>query len=251
MNEEFNKMNYSQDIIDRFWSKVKPPKYDNDCWEWTSAAQFFLHGKFVSAAHFAYEFFYGKLPIRKISRICNNPKCINPDHFTFNEIINIDTTGYNKMNLKQDIVNRFWSKVIVTNNIPKNHYNLETPCWEWIGANSGKHEYGYFILNKTSVKAPRISYEYFNGPIPEKLMICHKCNNPKCVNPDHLYPGTSKDNQMDCVKSNRKVDIKGSKHGMATTDENTIIEILTKVFYGQITTVSEIENIYKITRDVM
>jgi hypothetical protein len=246
-----NKMNYSQEILDRFWSKVKPPEKEEDCWEWTSSAQFFLHGKFIPAAHFAYEYFYGKLPIRKISRTCNNSKCINPDHFTSHEIIDICTVEYNKMNLPQDVVNRFWSKVIVTSNIPKNHYNLTEPCWEWIGADNGKQGYGHFMLNRKFIRAHRISYEYFNGPIPDKLMICHKCDNPSCVNPEHLYPGTSKDNQNDCVKSNRKQDVKGSKHGMATTDEDTIIEILSKVFYGQITNVSEIENRYKITRDVI
>lgn len=79
----------------------------------------------------------------------------------------------------------------------------ETECWNWTGAKA----LGYGILAKgwkqTPYKACRLSYELFVGPIPNGLYIRHKCDNPACVNPNHLEPGTQKQNMQDASKRGR------------------------------------------------
>lgn len=94
---------------------------------------------------------------------------------------------------------RFMSKVVKTDS-----------CWLW---NAGKNykDYGNFsvtIENKTKTyRAHRFIYEYINGPIAEGMLVCHSCDTPRCVNPDHLWLGSVSDNAMDCVNKKR--------HGMA------------------------------------
>ena len=89
---------------------------------------------------------------------------------------------------------RFWSKVRVTNN--------EYSCWEWAGAIDGTG-YGQLRINKTSIRAHRQAWEIFNGPIPEGLFACHKCDNRKCCNPFHIFLGTNQQNIDDAKKKGR------------------------------------------------
>lgn len=88
---------------------------------------------------------------------------------------------------------RFWSKV--------NKHTL-TGCWDWIGS---KNNYGYgeFGFRRKVVKAHRFSYELVNGPIPKGAVLMHSCDRPCCVNPNHLSPGTLKDNSADCSAKGR------------------------------------------------
>lgn len=79
-------------------------------------------------------------------------------------------------------------------------------CWEWTSAYTGKAPfcYGLFHYKGTKEKASRYAYKEFVGPIPkDKPLVCHKCDNPICVNPDHLFAGSHRDNAMDCVKKGR------------------------------------------------
>lgn len=81
---------------------------------------------------------------------------------------------------------------------------LGTPCWEWMLSRT-KIGYGSTSVGRTSRLIHRVSYELFVGPIPAGLMICHKCNNRPCCNPDHLIPGTDRDNFMDQVAAGTNV----------------------------------------------
>jgi hypothetical protein len=81
-------------------------------------------------------------------------------------------------------------------------------CWLWTGSKAGK--YGTFWANK-SVGAHRYSYTIYKQPIPAGMIIRHTCDEPTCVNPDHLLVGTSKQNSEDMVNRNRQA--KGDKHG--------------------------------------
>lgn len=76
-------------------------------------------------------------------------------------------------------------------------YKNINDCWIWQGR---KDKDGYGIMwNKKATKAHRYSYEIHFGQIPNNLIICHKCDNPGCVNPKHIYAGTHSDNAKDKI----------------------------------------------------
>lgn len=92
--------------------------------------------------------------------------------------------------------------------------NEITGCWNWVGALFKVSGYGQFS-NKaltTLTTAHRASWLLHNGPIPEGLLVCHKCDNRKCCNPDHLYLGTNSQNMIDRSK-------RGYVHQRALTEE--------------------------------
>ncbi|KKN16791.1 hypothetical protein LCGC14_0972530, partial [marine sediment metagenome] len=85
---------------------------------------------------------------------------------------------------------RFWGKVKKTNS-----------CWMWVATlHAG---YGYVGLNGKDYSAHRISWEIHFGKIPEGMLVLHKCDNPPCVNPKHLWIGTRKQNTQDMIKKGR------------------------------------------------
>lgn len=99
----------------------------------------------------------------------------------------------------------------------------ETGCWIWIGAAMGPMGYGQISTKRKTLPAHRVSWTIFRGEIPKGLFVLHKCDVPKCVNPDHLFLGTPKDNMADMVKKNRS--LKGHRHPSAKLTESQIHEI--------------------------
>ena len=81
-------------------------------------------------------------------------------------------------------------------------------CWEWTG--SRRAGYGRAIVNQKSVRAHRRAWVLTNGPIPDGLFVLHKCDNPPCVRPDHLFLGTQLDNRRDAVAKGRQAS--GANH---------------------------------------
>jgi len=85
----------------------------------------------------------------------------------------------------------------------KSKYRESCGCWIWKGS-SFLNGYGQFYCDKKNKKAHRIAWEIVNGPIPEGMLICHKCDVRSCVNPAHLYVGTQKENIKDCIERRRQ-----------------------------------------------
>lgn len=99
--------------------------------------------------------------------------------------------------------------------------STEEECWIWKCAKCR----GYGVLNHEgrNVYAHRISYELHKGPIKEGLFVLHKCNNPSCVNPNHLYEGTRKNNARDRELS--KNHSRGSNNPNSILTEEEVVEI--------------------------
>ena len=87
---------------------------------------------------------------------------------------------------------RFWKYVEKTDG-----------CWFWVGYRD-PDGYGRFTVNHRFIRANRYSLELHKGPIPEGLFACHHCDTPACVNPEHLYAGTAKENALDMAKRGRR-----------------------------------------------
>jgi hypothetical protein len=105
--------------------------------------------------------------------------------------------GHN-LNASRPAEERFWRFVRVTDG-----------CWEWEGGLSTRG-YGRLTVGGRKVLAHRFSYELHRGPIPRGLFVCHHCDNPRCVNPGHLFPGTVTDNSRDMVGKGRQARAEGA-----------------------------------------
>lgn len=93
----------------------------------------------------------------------------------------------------RETVEAFWGKV---------QKGADDDCWLWLGP-LNRGGYGHIGSNKRYRSAHRFSYFIHHGEIPGRLVVMHKCDNPKCVNPDHLKLGTHKDNSQDAIQKGR------------------------------------------------
>lgn len=116
-----------------------------------------------------------------------------------------------------------WSKSeSIEQRLIRNVHKTES-CWVWLGC---KNAYGYGVMAYKMKRqlAHRWAYQIFNGPLKKGLGVLHKCHNPSCVNPRHLYLGNQKQNMRDCVLASRQN--RGFKNGQAKLTEDKVKQIL-------------------------
>jgi hypothetical protein len=105
------------------------------------------------------------------------------------------------------------------------HYTDKSgDCWLWTAATYG-NRYGAFYDGNRTLGAHRYSYRLHKGPIPDGMLVCHSCDNPRCVNPDHLFLGTPKDNMADKERKGRGNYPRGSTHHRAKLSDADVAEI--------------------------
>src|SRR5262245_25727439 len=90
---------------------------------------------------------------------------------------------------------RFWNKV---------DKKSDNECWEWKSART-KRGYGKWTFENKTMNAHRFAYQLIHSPQPSNLYVCHKCDNPPCCNPSHLFLGTPLENIRDMISKDRRV----------------------------------------------
>lgn len=134
------------------------------------------------------------------------------------------------MYLHPSIETRFWAKV-----------NKTETCWLWT-ASTVSGGYGYFVTKKPRHEyAHRYSWFLANGEIPDGLLVLHHCDVRGCVNPDHLFLGTQRDNIHDMISKGRQMDYtkrtpreqKGSRNSMSKLTEDQVAEIRARRASGE------------------
>lgn len=180
-----------------FWKKITK---GDGCWEWNSTISrgygVFSVGRKAFLAHrVVWELTFGPIPSGiQVNHKCGNRACVRPEHL-----------------LLGTVENRFWAKVRKGNG-----------CWEWSGGRD-RRNYGHLEVNRRNILAHRFSWTLHFGPIPKGMLVCHSCDNPGCVRPDHLFLGTKKDNAQDAKRKGRKP--KGENHPSAKLTNEQVEEI--------------------------
>lgn len=125
-------------------------------------------------------------------------------------------TGTTDPRKERDTAQVFWKRVDKDGPV---HSTLKTKCWLWTGGKF-RRGYGAFWFSSKLGKAHRYSYILKYGPIDSKILVLHKCDNPSCVRPSHLFLGTNKDNMVDMVRKDRQA--KGTKQHLSKFTDDDI-----------------------------
>lgn len=95
-------------------------------------------------------------------------------------------------------------------------------CWRWVG-HARPDGYGLIWKDGRAQRANRVSFELFNGPLEPGQVVCHRCDNPSCVNPDHLFSGTRLENNRDAVIKDRHP--RGERNGQSRLSVDDVLAI--------------------------
>lgn len=122
---------------------------------------------------------------------------------------------------KVSVSDRFWANVVKTDS-----------CWLWTG-DADKDGYGRIGRSGAQIRAHRFSYEIHNGAIPQGMLVCHTCDTPACVRPDHLWLGTAADNNEDMGRKGRRGAVAREKTLLYQNPERSPSHIDPKITQGE------------------
>lgn len=128
-------------------------------------------------------------------------------------------------NLTDEIIARFWAKVDKSGGPDE--------CWPWTGARF-IYGYGHFgLVGRKSARANRVAYAITTGTDPGDFCVCHRCDNPPCCNPSHLFLGTMKENMHDRDRKGRLRVATGELHGASKLTNAQVKQIRELAWAGQ------------------
>jgi len=115
--------------------------------------------------------------------------------------------------MTSDDIRRFWSKV-----------ERGPGCWLWVAKSKDWDGYGLFKVRGRSLRAHRVAWQLATGAAPGAALVCHRCDTPACVRPEHLFIGSPADNFRDCLAKGR-YSPKGTGNAAAKLDDAKVQEI--------------------------